>query len=143
MKKFLTTFILGIFLSLSVAFGQGSKTFTEHNGDWYKTAEAYCGVGEFWLATVKHTSTDPNLAGYYVYEVWITSNSYYTNCNKANTFIEEINITYQDPSSKIWYYPSGFDAFDAIVGESQVVYYIISASPNLPIKISWDSAKPY
>ena len=138
MKKFFSLVL--IFLSLNV-LGQINCDFTPQDWGKFKTfGSSACGVGSIhvWIGR----SPMPNQLGYYAYEIYFATNSYFPDCRPCNSYVPEIEIMSWDIQTKRYYYPLGYFKFWVIVGQTRLVYTIYHQNPNLIIKIKTGKIQP-
>ena len=135
MRKLLATLLLSISLLASVAGGSFYFPNSANGYKWTVSREAQCGVGSVWMKVTRSDYT--NNYGNYSYTVWMATNSYdYDYCQKANTYVDDIKISYFDEARGGYYYAANFYPFYMTVGTTRSVYTFYSADPTEEFQIS-------
>ena len=100
MKKWFKNLLLIIAVIFSINTTIAQTNITIGNGSynsWALSNTACYGCGSFYTMIVNN----PNpIDGYYYYDIYLWSNSYYTNGYAANTYVKPINIYTLDPFGK-------------------------------------------
>jgi len=121
---------------------------------WISTDNAYCGRGNIYFAYTRDTLTNHEGSlifkelgtDVYKFTVYIASNSYTTDCNRAGSTIEGISIKYKDfDSNGEWMIPPAFYEYNDIVSKEiyKQSYTLYCNDPNMSMKISWKNIKPF
>lgn len=137
MKKF-------IFLLFFTFLALFSKAQTDFNfspmnyGQFLFSNQAYCGKGSLYCIVTKSPSV--NGYGYYCYQIYFATNSYFADCNSARTYVPNIEVMYLE--GKYWYYPLNFQKFWVTCGPTTLVYTLFHSNPNLFIRIKTGPVEP-
>lgn len=107
---------------------------------WSMSNQTCYGCGSFLTMVVNNPVQSK---GYYYYDIYFWSNSFYTNGYAANTYIKQVNIYAQDPSGRntlvltfpYTVVPPKSDAFNGYF----YVGYVYSTSAMQKIKITWSN----
>lgn len=137
MKKF----IFLIFFTFITLFSnsQTEFNFSSFNyGQFLLSNQAYCGRGA--LYCVVNRSQYVNGYGYYCYQIYFATNSYFMDCSQSRTYVPNIEVMYFENAN--WYYPSNFQKFWVTVGPTSLVYTLYHPFPNLNIKIRTGLVEP-
>jgi hypothetical protein len=143
MKNWIRNLILAIAIVFSFGNSNAQNSITIGNGNyntWVSSNDACYGCGSFYVMIVNN----PNQAdGYYYYDIYFWSNSYYTTGYVANTYIKSVNIYMLNPSG-LWnpvlsfpyvVVPPKSDYFNGYF----YIGYIYSTSRMQSIKTTWSN----
>lgn len=137
MKKFI--FLLLFTLSTLFTKAQVEFNFSPMNYNQFMLSEqAYCGKGSLYCIITR--SQTVNGYGYYCYQIYFATNSYFANCNPARTYVPNIEVMYLE--GKYWYYPANFQKFWVTCGSTVLVYTLYHPYSNLNIKIRTGQVEP-
>lgn len=137
MRKFI--FLLIFILSVLFSKSQTEFNFSPFNyGQFLLSNQAYCGKGGLYCLVTR--SNYVNGYGYYCYQIYFATNSYFIDCTQSKTYVSNIEIMYFE--GKNWYYPSNFQRFWVTVGPTSLIYTLYHPFPNLNIKIRTGSIEP-
>jgi len=137
MRKFILIILFAI--SSIVSNSQTEFNFNSTNyGQFLLSSDAKCGVGNIYAIVMR--SPAPNAYGYYCYQIYFASNSYFYDCNFARSYVPNIEVMYLE--GKIWYYPQGFMTYWATIGQTTLVYTLYHPYSNLLLKIKTGRVEP-
>lgn len=105
----------------------------EYGYTWKLSGKAYCGVGEAYCMVTRSQYVNEN--GSYVYQVYFSSNSFFTNCSPAHTYIPDIEVMYYDENEQNWFYPLNYYKFWINADQKTLGYILYHPNPLLKIKI--------
>ena len=141
MKNFIKKILLTLLLTLSIsASSQNQMTFySNHYNQWYMSNQPCYGCGSFYI-TIANT-TYPDKSGLYYYDIYLWSNSFYTNGYAASSYVKNIKIYTLDPAGneklvfKLDYalIPPKSQYFNG----NYYLAYVYSGSAMQTIKITW------
>lgn len=138
-KKIFSLTILVLITVISV--GQTTLNFTPFEYTVFKsTGEPQCGVGNVFCTIYR--SNSQNTYKNYTYTIYLSSNSYFTNCNPTRTYVSSIEIFYLEPGLNKYVLPRNFFPFWVTVGETSVVYTFFHPNPNLYFHIKMGNIEP-
>lgn len=139
-----------ILSTLLVFFGyktcaQNTIILTPYNyKTWVPTSQACSGCGSFFVMVVNNP-TPSN--GYYYYDIYLWSNSFYQNGYAANSYVKNIQISLLLPSGL---YKGVLNVDYALVPPKSAYFdgyfhlaYVYSLSPQQTIKLNWFSTTPW
>ncbi len=135
-------FILSSILNISVAQGEininSSKCFR-----WIEVSTQACKKGSFYVYVNRRYNQEN---GFYYFDIYIWSNSYYENCNESSTYIDDVDIYINSggryvPAVNLDYYlaapkTNSFNGWNYMA-------YVYSKDPNQLFKIKWSSVSTY
>ena len=107
---------------------------------WKTTSIAQCGLGS--IHVLVQRSMYPDIYGFYVYDIYFATNSYFPNCLPSNSYVSNIEVLYSDLALRKFYYPLNFYQFWVIIGQTQLVYKLYHQNPYLIIKVKADKIQP-
>lgn len=137
MKKIF--FLLFFALLTFIVESQTQFDFNSTNyGQFILSGDAKCGEGNIYAIVMR--SVSPNVYGYYCYQIYFASNSYFWDCNFARSYIPNIEVMYLE--GKNWYYPQGFLPYWATIGPTTLVYTLYHPYSNLLLKIRTGKVEP-
>jgi hypothetical protein len=131
--------LLILFLLIStIVLSQSEFNFNGTNYSSFQlSGQAFCGYGNVYCTVTRSTTT--NQYGNYCYQIYFASNSYFSNCSVARTYIPNIEVIYWDNG---WYYPMNFYKFWLTVGQTSLAYTLFHPNPALQIKIRTGLLEP-
>lgn len=133
-----------IYLTLLISNLNISQTDFDFNpyeyGKFKISGQAYCGVGNAYCCITR--SQYPNQFGNFIYQIYLTTNSYMIDCSPCKTYIPNIEVMYCDNQKGIYYYPKNFYKFWVTVGQTNLVYTLYHPNPNLFLKIRTGYMQP-
>ena len=147
MIKWIKKLLITLSIVLCSSNINAQNFFVVGNGNystWNLTNQTCYGCGSFFIM-VANNPTPSN--GYFYYDIYFWSNSFYTNGYAANTYIKEINVYAVDPKGRdvpVLYVPYTLVPPKSYsFNGSFYIGYVYSVSPIQTIKISWSSASAW
>lgn len=137
MKNLLFLLFFTFFTFATKSQTQFDFNFTNY-GNFLLSGNAKCGSGNLYAIVTR--SEQPNIYGYYCFQVYFASNSYFFDCNFARSYVPNIEVMYLE--GKLWYYPQNFMQFWATIGQTTIVYTLYHPNPNLQIRIRTGRVEP-
>jgi hypothetical protein len=141
-------FLTGIFVVLSIVFNKANAQSEQYINSsnyytWIQTCNPDCGKGSFYTYVNRYYNQN---SGYYYFEIYIWSNSYYKNCNEAYTYIDDVVIYVESKGNytsvlKLDYYLASPKT--ATFNGWNYMAYVYSTNPNQKFKIKWSSISAY
>lgn len=113
-----------------------------HSSGWVSFDNMCCGCGSLWVYVSRED--DPNENGNYRYDVWLSSNSYDTLCQKVPTYASEVNVEVLDPETRGYVQPDLYTPQGGIIGkETSLHFTFYSEREILRVRVSWEDAVAY
>lgn len=140
MKKWFKCILISLCLLLiSPAKSQNSMEIGSGNyGAWQLSNKSCYGCGSFFVMVVNNPKP---AKGYYYYDIYLWSNSFYTNGYAANTYVKQISVYTLDPEGKEYFIFKMPYVVVAPKSESFNGYfylgYVYSTSAMQDVKIKW------
>lgn len=136
--------VLSLMFLSSFSYSQGEMNFNSNNYyQWVNIKNSQCGQASFYIYVDRIYNSGSRL---YYYNIYIWSDSYYSNCNASTTYIKNINVYGFDSGkySKVFGTPyllakpknSYFNGWNFLG-------YIYSYSSNKNIKVTWRGTSLY
>lgn len=146
MKNWIKNLLLTLtfLLSFNTVKAQSITVSNGYYNTWLLSNESCYGCGSFYVMIVNN----PNqVDGYYYYDIYFWSNSFYGNGYAANTYIKPVNIYAVSPDGynklvltfSYAVVPPKSNSFNGYF----YVGYVYSMSPSQKIKINWSSASAW
>jgi hypothetical protein len=139
-----------ILLTLAMVFAlnvnaQNSKVITPNNyNNWLISNQTCAGCGSFFIMVVNSPMQSD---GYYYYDVYLWSNSFYSNGFAASSYVKNIKVSIMQPNGV---YQKVLDVEYALVPPKSPsfngyfhVAYVYSFSAQQIIKLNWSSTTPW
>lgn len=147
MKNLIKKILLTLLLTLSIGVkSQNQMTFyNNHYNKWYVSNQSCYGCGSFYIMIVN--TPYPDNYGMYYYDIYLWSNSFYSNGYAASSYIKNIKIYTVDPAGNEKFILK-LD-YALVAPKSQYfdgnfyLAYVYSGSAMQRIKITWSEINPW